>query len=530
MSGTGTDPAAPDLDVAIRQLLNQQADIRSRLAVLIAAQHGLEIPVELDMLRHKLRVLEDLVEHYDLTSKIPVLSGPEEARALQYRCECLEAVCLQNEVGVIEPLRMSLSSAPPDFGVWLKRHLESHDSILQRRPQNHAEALEWKPRSMSLHKCWDDQCARYVYGFASQRERDNHSLMHQPPAKGSAGFPVEASPRVPPIGQPSVRLLNSSQSFRKLPSVQTGNLPPPSSLPSISPQLPLKEKDYMYVYNMGYTPTAGVRRNSSEADMDSMLPPLKRPKTNQPRLESIGELQLFCEAGPCLRCKIAKKKCDNKNPCSNCSDNPSSGKEEHWGIIGCFRNPLTSFADNLLPGPLSPRQNRTPITSPLSQRRGINIYLESACSFPDNFKEAVKENVDFSDGFWWSAHLDSRNSCVDGTSGYNRDAPKRAPPALAAVASSWHAQDTAYDLFQLLRITGLLSTSRENEEASFPTLYAAKLLFREAIFYGIIHPDPLFRVGSTFNLQNPAEGIDLDEHVRETTKGSPGRLSLGLYF
>ncbi|QLI74591.1 uncharacterized protein G6M90_00g109390 [Metarhizium brunneum] len=517
MSGTGADHAAPDLGVAIRQLLNQQADIQSRLSVLIAARHGLEIPVELDMLRHKLCVLEDLADHYDLASKIPILSGPEEARALQYRCECVEAVCLQNEVDVIEPLRKSLPSAPPDFGIWLERHLELHDSIPQHRSEAHAEADGWKLRSMLSFKCWHDQCAHYVYGFASQGERDSHSLIHQPPAKRDSGFSVETSPPVPSIGEQSLRLLNSSQSNRHPPPVQTGNLPPSSSLPVISPRLPPEEKDDLSANYTFYAPTGprGVRRSSSDADIEAMLPPLKRSKTNQPRLESIGELQLFPETGPCLRCRIAKKKCDANKPCSNCSDNPPSGKEEHWGIIGCFRNPLASFADILLPGPISPRQARTPITSPLSQRRGINEYLESACSFPDNFKEIVKENADFPDGFWWSAHLDSRHSSTDGTSGYNRDAPRRAPPVLAAIASSWHAQDTAYDLFQLLRITGSLSTSRENEEASFPTLYSAKLLLRETIFYGIIHPDPLFRVGSTFNLKNPPEGVDLDEHMRQ---------------
>lgn len=165
-------------------------------------------------------------------------------------------------------------------------------------------------------------------------------------------------------------------------------------------------------------------------------------------------------------------------------------------------------------GPVSPRQTRTPITSPLSQRRAINEYLQSACSFPDNFKELVKTNLDFHDGFWWSAHLDPRHSSTDGASGYSRDSPNQVPPALVAIASSWQAQDTAYDLLALLRITGSLSTSRESEEASFPTLYVAKLLLREAIFYGIIHPDPVARVGSTFHLQTPPEGIDLDEHAR----------------
>lgn len=87
--------------------------------------------VEVDMLRHKLRALENLVERYGtlcsafhhfgalsprflsstvcgeytesylilpcvgISSHIPSLSEAEEARALQYRCECLEAACMQ---------------------------------------------------------------------------------------------------------------------------------------------------------------------------------------------------------------------------------------------------------------------------------------------------------------------------------------------------------------------------------------------------------------------------------------------------
>lgn len=55
-----------DIDGAIRRLLDQQADIRARLAVLVAAQHGLDLPQELDMLRHKLRVLRGLVDHHGM--------------------------------------------------------------------------------------------------------------------------------------------------------------------------------------------------------------------------------------------------------------------------------------------------------------------------------------------------------------------------------------------------------------------------------------------------------------------------------
>lgn len=126
----------------------------------------------------------------------------------------------------------------------------------------------------------------------------------------------------------------------------------------------------------------------------------------------------------------------------------------------------------------------------------------------------MKANLDFPDSFWWSAHLDSRHSTIDVSSGFNQEIPSQPPPSLLATASSWHAQDTAYDLFSLLKVTGSLSASRELEEATFPTLYNAKLLLREAIFYGILHPDPVVRIGSTFNLQNPTETIDLEEHGR----------------
>lgn len=244
-----------------------------------------------------------LAKRYVVTNECLSLANREEARAELW-------LMRQIEVDVIEPLRKSLPSAPPDFGIWLERHLELHDSIPQHRSEAHAEAVGWKLRSMLSFKCWHDQCAHYVYGFASQGERDSHSLIHQPPAKRDSGFSVETSPPVPSIGGQSLRLLNSSQSNRHPPPVQTGNLPPSSSLAVISPQLPPEEKDDLSANYTFYAPTGprGVRRSSSDADIEAMLPPLKRSKTNQPRLESIGELQLFPETGPCLRCRIAKKK------------------------------------------------------------------------------------------------------------------------------------------------------------------------------------------------------------------------------
>ncbi|RFN47618.1 hypothetical protein FIE12Z_8158 [Fusarium flagelliforme] len=74
--GTGSEPVAPSP--------NQQGQ-----------NVTLNAALEVDMLRHKLRTLENLVERYGISSHIPSLSQAEEARALQYRCECLESACRQ---------------------------------------------------------------------------------------------------------------------------------------------------------------------------------------------------------------------------------------------------------------------------------------------------------------------------------------------------------------------------------------------------------------------------------------------------
>ncbi|KAG5914812.1 hypothetical protein E4U61_005311, partial [Claviceps capensis] len=78
-----------------------------------------------------------------------------------------------------------------------------------------------------------------------------------------------------------------------------------------------------------------------------------------------------------------------------------------------------------------------------SQRRDLNHYIQTVCSLPENFTDAVKNYVDFADGFWWSASPDARSSADDITSGFHRETPSQCPPSLAAIASSWYAQDTA---------------------------------------------------------------------------------------
>jgi hypothetical protein len=105
-----------------------------------------------------------------------------------------------------------------------------------------------------------------------------------------------------------------------------------------------------------------------------------------PRLQSIGELRLFHDQQPCLRCRATQKEvgtsssflfssllffsihwclwawtnscfvslpeiqCDRGQPCSACSNLPLISSEDHWAVIGCFRSSLSAFTDYLLPG------------------------------------------------------------------------------------------------------------------------------------------------------------------------------------
>ncbi|KAG5983261.1 hypothetical protein E4U55_000404 [Claviceps digitariae] len=512
MSGTVAD-TAPGVDVAIRQLLDQQDHIQSRLSMLLSAQSSLNLPMEIDMLHHKLQILQDLVHHHDLTAKIPHLSSAEEARALQYRCECLEAVCIQNAVDIIGPLRKSAPLAPLDFTSWLEKHLDLHDPILRSNPALRDDLAALSLRRMPSFKCWDERCAQYVYGLATQQERDAHASLHQRLVSRDSGFSAETSPKNVMNSHP-LRPVDHSQSLRRLPPFQTAGHGESSQLPPISAQATTAERDDMPTNCTAYDTIGfrGMRRNSADAEVEPLLPPLKRSRPTQPRLESIGEL--FGNMSPCLRCRIDKRQCDDNKPCFHCLDTTPPERAEHWGVIGCFRNPLASFADMVIPGSTSPKQNRTALLSPYSQRRSLNEFLQTVCSFPEHFTDIVKANLDFTDSFWWSAYLDSKSNSDDATCGFNREMPGQPPPSLSAIASSWHAQDTAYDLFQLIRVSGVLCDSRQSEEACYPALYNAKLLLRETIYYGILHPDPVLRIGATFNPQGPPESYDLGEHTR----------------
>ncbi|KJZ79111.1 hypothetical protein HIM_01262 [Hirsutella minnesotensis 3608] len=503
----------PDLDGAIRQLLEEQAAIQSRLAVLVAAQHGLDLPVELDMLRHKLRVLRTLVDQHGLAPQVPVLSQMEEGRALQYHCECLEAACLQNQLDAVGSLRRSLAGAPLGYPAWLDKHLQLCGPLNRvKQMQGERPSTHESIPSASL-KCGNETCFHYIYGFSSQQERDGHAQAHRTFHKRDSGLFMGSSPPPTSSDLPSSRMHSFDSSTHATAALHVRN-----NVPFNLPPLSLSEQGREARTSLATGPfdegPRGTRRSSGGSDTEPHLPPLKRARLERPRLESIGELRLVRDAGPCLRCRAAEKECDDVHPCSNCTGNPPSGDADFWAHIGCSRDPVASFASVFLPGPLSPRQTRTPITSPAAQRRAVNEYMMTAYSFPAYAKDTVHSTLDFNDSFWWSAQLDAKYAARDGTSGHRGDMSDTDPPVLLALASSWQLQERSHDPFQLLKASGELSGSREEEEATFPALYNAKLLLRETLVYGALQPDSAIRIASAYSHRTPPENTELDEQAR----------------
>ncbi|KAH6610898.1 zinc finger protein [Trichoderma cornu-damae] len=487
MSGSGPTPDL-DVDSAIRQLRDQQADIQARLAALLGShhvfQHGLNLPEELDMLRHKLRVLEDVVDHHGLASRVaPFMSDMEEARAIQNRCECLEAACVRDNIDAVEPLRGSSRSAPPGFGSWLDKHLELHDPVLRAQRERGSEIVSSAYPLPSL-KCWNDRCIHYVYGFPSELDRSSHVRMHASHSKRGSELSAASS------SLSSSLSLSSSSSSSAFPSghrpSQSNASEPlgPSPLmrlprPALSSKLPplriptpsTERRDSLITYAYSSQRSAAPR-SAVDADVEPLLPPLKRSRVGTlPRLESIGELRLFRDQQPCLRCKVTRKE----------------------GLI----QPHASSA------------------SP-TRRQNVNDYLQRTCFFPSHVGEHVRACMDHPDAFWWSGQQSQRT--LDGHNEAQqlaRGAADRPAPILCALAASWNCQEAPCSPLDLLRHTGYISHSREAEESQYPVLYHAKVLLRETAFYCLFHSKPILQLDPSFGYRPPSDRLDFTgEHGR----------------
>lgn len=243
--------------------------------------------------------------------------------------------------------------APAGYEAWLDRNLSYYDPISRGwRPRDN---LSSKLRGSRSFKCWDERCLHYVYGFPSQEERDQHGRDHLVSSKRDSGLSVGGTP--PVISEHPAHHRNYSNEYSKNPSPLY--LPRPSGSLQLStppvPGHPRDPRDSLRSYSFISEPASSVRdpRGSVDSEVDPLLPPLKRSRVGQSRLESIGELRLLRDFKPCLRCRMARKGVSfirQNVPCllravSNGAVRlkrpmlllPGPGRPSLWRLLGCPR-------------------------------------------------------------------------------------------------------------------------------------------------------------------------------------------------
>ncbi|KAI1304790.1 hypothetical protein F5Y03DRAFT_395313 [Xylaria venustula] len=510
----------PYLDPTIRSLFAQQDEIQVKLSARLPYRPIHSGRHELAMLRHKVSALEAYTRSQNLSGNIPVLCEIEEARSLQYQCECIESYLIDEghdlyNARFLEALRLTPhGEAPPGYASWLEQNISHYDPVF--RGWRTRGSVPLISRRQVSFKCSHDECIHQIYGFSTVEDREEHMKRHVNPLKRELGPPVVNALPLAFSDSTQPRVFGTDNLKQGSPA-PLPRLSVPSTLPSLaSMNQPGDRRGSV----PGYPPVnefPSQHRNSlqTEAEVDPMLPPLKRSRMGHSRLESIGELRLPRDTGPCLRCKVQSKPCDSRDECSFCSKDSNLVGDEFWTILGCHRGPLANLADYMLPEALSPRQTHTPVTSPMARRRNMNEYLERTYLVNQNMVELVKTHLDFNDGFWWTEDLATLPMPNPTLATYSKEPKDYPPPVLKVLAASWNTEGVPFQFWELFRLTGFMSESRESEAVQYPVLYRAKLLLREILFYDLQQPEPSIRTEvNIVNAQLLPDDMDYDSRNR----------------
>ncbi|KAK7988051.1 peptidyl-prolyl isomerase CWC27 [Apiospora arundinis] len=472
----------PSLDPTIRSLFEQQAAIQAKLAALLPAKHDPNSRLELDMLRHKLRALEAYAENQNLATAIRPLSEAEEARALQYKCECIESSLIDQgldllDPGFLEALRLpTQSNAPPEYGTWLEKNVSFYDPVF--RSWRMRETLPVIPRNQASFKCWDERCLYYIYGFSNFDDRDQHMREHAIPSKRDSGLSVNSVPHVVFPEQATARLFSTDR-LKASSMVPLPRLSVPSNLAPMAPVAQARERrDPPVAYAFG----SDMPLQHRESDMDDW-----NLSANCDYLEMLDHVfDARFKPNRAIRKMIVV----------------SAGLCLHWLTTCCLR-----FCRL--------RQVQTPVTSPMARRRNMNEYLERTYIVSPAMSDLVKSHLDFDDGFWWTEDLASLPIANPTTAAYSKDPIDRAPPVLKVLAASWNAEGIPFRFWELFKLSGYLSPNRELEKQTYPVLYRAKLLLREILFYDLQQTEPSIRTDVNMaNAQLLPEDIDYDGRNR----------------
>jgi hypothetical protein len=148
----------------------------------------------------------------------------------------------------------------------------------------------------------------YIYGYPHRDDRDQHANDHVIPRKRDSGLSIGGTSPVLFADHPSrshgADYIKTTTSPLYLPRPAGA-----SQLPSVATGSQGKDsRDLLKSYSFAPEYPAGPR-GSVDSEVDPLLPPLKRSRMGQSRLESIGELLLRDnqDNSRCLRCRVLQK-------------------------------------------------------------------------------------------------------------------------------------------------------------------------------------------------------------------------------
>lgn len=205
---------------------------------------------------------------------------------------------------MVDALKRSLyDEAPTGYAAWLDRNLEGHDPVV--RGWKMRESLSPSSRSTSSFKCWDERCIHYIYGFHNKDERDNHAREHTLHPHRDSGMSVG---NTPPISFPEYQTLRpwGPDTGKQPLALQLPKPSPGTQLAPLTTSQPKERRDTLQSYSL-ISEYSAPGRGSVDSEVDPLLPPLKRSRVGQSRLQSIGELRLLQDSGPCLRCMATRQ-------------------------------------------------------------------------------------------------------------------------------------------------------------------------------------------------------------------------------
>jgi hypothetical protein len=188
---------------------------------------------------------------------------------------------------------------------WLDKNMAEHDPVC--RAARIRLPLPPSLRETWSHKCWDSQCIHYIYGFPSQDERDLHTREHPFPRRdGNLSFGSSPALPFPELPSRAYGGDHSRQSSAyQLPKPVATAQPTPLGI-TVQPR-DLKDTIPTFSFPSEVPATSRQHRGSMDSEVDPLLPPLKPSRMGKSRLQSIGELRLLKDVGPCLRCTVLNR-------------------------------------------------------------------------------------------------------------------------------------------------------------------------------------------------------------------------------